>query len=72
MTSEVARLSILNALIPEVEKIAKAALDQRKMGLDVWKKSDGSIVTNVDLIVERAIRDVLSEIDPGGAIFGEE
>ncbi|MAK78037.1 MAG: hypothetical protein CL992_01995 [Euryarchaeota archaeon] len=72
MTSEVARLSMLNALIPEVEKIAKDALDQRKMGLDVWKKSDGSIVTNVDLIVERAIRDVLSEIDPGGAVFGEE
>jgi len=72
MTSEIARLTILNALIPEVEQIAKDALDQRRMGLDVWKKSDGSIVTNVDLIVERAIRDVLSEIDPGGAIFGEE
>lgn len=72
MVSEIDRLSILNTLIPEVGKIGKDALDQRSRGLDVWKKSDGSMVTNVDLLVERALRDVLSELDPDGAIFGEE
>ncbi|HJN55484.1 MAG TPA: inositol monophosphatase family protein, partial [Candidatus Poseidoniales archaeon] len=72
MTSGTERLLILNALIPKVERIASQALDQRSRGLDVWKKSDGSIVTNVDIVVERALRTILAELDPHGSIFGEE
>ena len=72
MASGTERLSILNALIPEVERIATEALDQRSRGLDVWKKTDGSLVTNVDLVVERALRDTISQLDPDGAILGEE
>ncbi len=66
------RLSMMNLLIPEVERIGADALAQRSQGLEVSEKSDGSLVTNVDLAVERALREVIGELDPDGAIVGEE
>jgi histidinol-phosphatase len=51
---------------------AALALDYVKRGFKTEIKPDGSPVTEADVAVERALRDVLARERPGDAILGEE
>lgn len=54
------------------ELAARMSLDHQLRGVVVEKKSDGSVVTNADREVERALREVIAVERPGDAVLGEE
>lgn len=54
------------------ELAARMSLDHQRRGFVVEKKSDGSVVTDADREVERALREVIGIERPGDAVLGEE
>jgi len=57
-------------------RLADAAADVSltffRRGPREWKKPDGSLATEADVAVEKAMRQLLAEFRPGDAILGEE
>lgn len=54
------------------DEARKLALHFVREGFDVRQKADGSVVTDADLAVETAIREILAKERPEDAILGEE
>lgn len=64
--------AILSDLGNIVDQAAALALEMKKGGPQVEIKPDGSLVTEVDKAVERFLREALTELLPGSAVWGEE
>ena len=52
--------------------LANAVVDHVHQGLDVDLKSDGTVVTKYDFLIEDRLRSCISENFPDHAIYGEE
>lgn len=65
-----------HALLDIAIRVADAAdaisLPAFRGRLEIREKPDGTPVTQVDVQVERAVRELLSELRPGDAVHGEE